>query len=332
MGITIKELSEISGYSCSTISRVISNKGNVKKDTREAIEMLLTEYNYRTSIMELRTSELSRRTILIIVGDLNNWYYMEIIRAIKEELAKDDYITLIGYSDNQIKDEESYVKMAVKENYAGVIFINVRGERNLCELLEQSQKPVVFLNRGIRLADFSTIRSDNYLGAYILTEYLIKMGHKKIGHLAGSSYSTTARERRRGYEDALRDGNLPVTDNSVYEGDLDRESGYKYAEYIIKKGLDYTAIFCGNDLMAAGVLEALSDYGVKVPEDISVVCYDDTPISRRRKLTSIGADPVKMGKRAAEMILSNMKNEIIEESSVVFRPKITIRESVKKIV
>ncbi len=332
MGITIKELSEISGYSCSTISRVITNKGNVKEDTRKAIEELLTEYNYRTNIMELRSSKLSRRTIMIIVGDLDNWYYMEIIRAINYELAKDNYITLIGYSGNKIKDEDDYVKMAVNENYAGIIFINVRGENDLCNLLEQSHKPVVFLNRGIRFADFNTIRSDNYQGAYMITDYLIGMGHKKIGHLAGSTYSTTACERKRGYADAMRDRNLVVTNNSIYIGNLDWESGYRYADYIVKKGLDYTAVFCGNDLMADGLMEALEVYGIKVPEDLSVVCYDDTPISKRRKLTTVGADPVKMGKKAAAMLLFNIKNEMSEENSVVFRPKITIRDSVGKII
>ena len=130
----------------------------------------------------------------------------------------------------------------------------------------------------------------------------------------------------------MRDRNLVVTNNSIYIGNLDWESGYRYADYIVKKGLDYTAVFCGNDLMADGLMEALEVYGIKVPEDLSVVCYDDTPISKRRKLTTVGADPVKMGKKAAAMLLFNIKNEMSEENSVVFRPKITIRDSVGKII
>lgn len=330
MGITIKELAKISGYSCATISRVITNKGNVKEETRKAIAKLLNEHNYRTSVMELRTSGLRQQTIMIVVGDLDNWYYMELIRTIKKEVVEKGYIPIIGYSDNQIKDEEDYVNMAVKEGYAGLIFINVRGSRGLCNILEQKKIPVVFLNRGIRFASFDTISSDNYQGGYMITSYLIEMGHKKIGHLAGSNYSATALERRRGYEDAMRNGKLPVTDNSVYVGDLNRESGFQYGEYIVKNGLDFTAVFCGNDLMAAGLLDALFHFGMKVPEDLSVVCYDDTPISCRAGLTTVGAEPAKMAKRAADMLIAMICDAGNEEGSIIFRPKMTIRNSVRK--
>lgn len=331
MGITIKELSELSGYSCTTISRVITNKGNVKEETRKAIEKLLIEHNYRTNVMELRASELSRRTLLIIVGDLDNWYYMEMIRVIKRSAKEKNYIPIIGYSDNLVQEEEEYVKMAIRENYAGIIFMNVRGGDNISTLLEQNQLPVVFLNRGIRLANFDTIRSDNYQGGYMITSYLIEMGHRKIGHLAGNYYSSTAMERQRGYEDAMKDGKLIVTGKSICEGELDWKSGYQYGERIVKEGLDYTAVFCGNDLMAAGLMEALLYYGVRVPEDLSVVCYDDTPISARAGLTTIGADPIKMGKKATELLISAIEGREMEENSIVYRPKITVRNSVKKL-
>lgn len=114
MGITIKELSELSGYSCATISRVITNKGNVKTATRDAIEKLLIDYNYRTNIMKIRNDELNRKTIMIIIGDLDNWYYMELIRVIKYTMIAKGYMTLIGFSDNQIIEEERYVQMAFK--------------------------------------------------------------------------------------------------------------------------------------------------------------------------------------------------------------------------
>lgn len=106
MGITIKQLSEMSGYSCSTISRVITNKGNVKAETREAVERLLMEQNYRTNVMELRMAGINQRTIMIIVGDLDNWFYMEMIRGIQRRVAEEGYISVIGYSDNEEKAEQ----------------------------------------------------------------------------------------------------------------------------------------------------------------------------------------------------------------------------------
>jgi DNA-binding LacI/PurR family transcriptional regulator len=334
MGITIKELSKISGYSCSTISRVITNKGNVNKETKEAIEKLLIEYNYRNNIIELRKSKLNKQTIMIIVGDLNNWYYTELIREVKSVLWEKDYIPVIGFSDNQINDEREYVQMAFQENYSGIIFINVRGGGDLAPVLEQNNTPIVFLNRGIKFGSFDTVCSDNYQGGYIATDYLIRMGHKKIGHLTGSLYSTTALERKRGYEDAMRDNKLVVTTNSIYFGDLNSESGYKYGEELVKKALDYTAVFCGNDLMTLGLLEALDHYGVKVPDDISVVCYDDTPIARRARpsLTTVGTDATKLGKKAVELLVSRIEGDAGEASSIFYKPKLIIRDSVKKII
>ena len=211
MGITIKELSEISGYSCSTISRVITNKGNVKKETQDAIENLLMKHDYRTNIMELRSLERKQKNILIVVGDLNNYFYTELIRLIKTEALKNAYMPLIAFSEDSISEEEEYVNMAIKECYAGIMFINVRGEKHLSKILKQSQIPTVFLNRGIRFSDFETVTSDNYQGGYIATSYLIEMGHKKIGHIMGHVYSEAAQERRRGYEDAMEHAHLCVS-------------------------------------------------------------------------------------------------------------------------
>ena len=221
MGITIKELSEISGYSTATISRVISGSGHVKKETKEAVEKLLVEYNYRTNAMELRNKSSDNRSVMILVGDLDNWYYMEAVRVLNKKLWENEYIPIIAYTDNQIGLEEEYVRLALLKNYAGLIFINVRGNERLKEILNMNQCPVVFLNRKIKLSSFDTVCSDNYHGGYQATSYLISKGHKRIGHLMGSMYSNTAYERRRGYEDAMNDCGLVVTESSILHGDLD---------------------------------------------------------------------------------------------------------------
>jgi len=331
MGITIKELSELSGYSCATISRVLSNKSNVKKETREAIEKLLIEHNYRTNVMELRNAQAKSKTIMIIVGDLDNSYYIKLIKTIQEEAGQRGYVTLIAFSRNSIEEEASFVNIAIGERYAGIIFMNVRGGEELAAGLKESEIPVVFLNRSVRFSDFDSVTSDNYQGGYMITSYLIEMGHKKIGHIMGQSYSMAARERRRGYEDAMREGKLCVTDNSVLVGELNYDSGYACGEQLVKKGLDYTAVFCGNDLMAVGFVDALKDCGVKIPEDISVVCYDDTFFSERHGLTVVGAEAEKLAVKAVSLLLSKIEGEKTEGASVVYRPKIIVRRSVKKI-
>lgn len=148
------------------------------------------------------------------------------------------------------------------------------------------------------------------------TEYLIKRGHKKIGHLAGSMYSATTQERKRGFEDAMRDNKLVVTDNSIFYGEYDSESGYNYGEKMIIRGLDYSAIFCGNYLMAIGLMDALKIFGVHVPNDFSIICYDDTPLAKAG-ITTVSAEPLKMGRAAAELLISNIE-EPREEKTVLY--------------
>ena len=328
MGITIKQLSEISGYSPSTISRVLSNQGNVKKETKEAVQKLLEEHHYRTNVMDLREAERNRRTILLLAGDLTNGFYTELIRLINECARKEGYRMLIAYTDDRAEDEEEYVKMAAQEHYAGVLFMNVRGGEALSELLSEKKVPVVFLNRGIMFSGFDTVTSDNYLGGYLITNYLIRKGHRKIGLLAGHAYSQTALDRRRGYEDAMRDAHLPVTDSSVFSGDQTYESGYSYGEHLMKEAIDVTAVFCVNDLMAMGFLDALRDYGVKVPRDMSVVCYDNTLYSRHLGLTCVGSEPEKLAGSAIEALLRKADGKGGDGESIVHRPKIIERGSV----
>jgi len=331
MGITIKELSEKSGYSCATISRVISNRGNVKKETREAIEKLLVENNYRTNIMELRSSEWKRKTFMVVIGDLDNTYYTELVKIIKRDAWEQGFSTLIAFTDNLIEDEFYYVEMAIQERYAGLIFINVRGGDALAEILNQSKIPVVFLNRGIRFYDFNSVTSNDYEGGYLITSYLIDKGHKKIGHFMGPSYSSAAQERRRGFEDAMSDRGLSITHHNFISGELSWDGGYQCAEQMIKKGVDFTAVFCGNYSMAMGAIDAMKDYGLKIPEDISITCYDDTPLTERYGLTIVGAEVDKLGKKAIRLLMDMVDGKSADGGSVVYKPKIIERKSVKRV-
>lgn len=331
MKVTIKELAELSGFSTATISRVISGSGNVKKETREAIEKLLVEYNYRTNVMDLRKKRVNNRTIMILTGDLDNWYYMETIRKLTQCIRNEEYIPLIAYSNNEIDREEGYVRMAIAEEYAGIVFMNVRGSDNLKKLLKANQQPVVFLNRRLKLGTFDTVCNDNYRGGYQATDYLIRKGHTRIGHLMGSVYSHTAIERRRGYEDAMRDHGLVVTGNSILFGDQDYMSSYKCGERMIKSGINFTALFCGTYQMTEGLLDAMTDYGVRVPEDISIIGFDETPTMERKMINTVCTDPEKMSRAAWKLLKGRIQDSTKEMSMIYLETKMRERNSVREL-
>lgn len=198
MDITIKELAKISGYSTATISRVISNQDNVKPQTREAIEKLLEEYHYRTNIMDLRRERQRKNTILVITPELYDYWLAGQIKGIKEEATRNGYITLIVYSDHSIDNEEEYVEMAIRENYAGIILLNMNGREQVAEKLQKSGIPAIVLNEPVKFPGIKSIYADHYQGSYLLTSYLIEMGHRRIGYIMGNSYLRMTQDRCRG--------------------------------------------------------------------------------------------------------------------------------------
>lgn len=319
MGITIKELSELSGYSPATISRVITNKGNVKEETRIAIQKLLAEKDYKINISDVRKSVYREKTILLLIGDMSNQFYTEQLIHVSDEIRAHHYIAMVGYCKNR-QEEEAYVRMAIEEGYAGLIFFNVHGTSEMFELLQTSGIPVALLNRTIRHMSFDSVCSDNFQGGYLASSYLIERGHRKIGHLAGIVSSHTTQERARGYEAAMKEHGLVISPYSILYGNLDRESGYKFGEKIVKENLGFTGVFCGNDLMAEGLLSSFREYGVRVPEDISIVCYDNTLISRNLNITMVSSNPKKMGERVVELLFQRMQDSSSEKQSVLFSP------------
>lgn len=331
MGITIKQLSELSGYSCATISRVLSNKGNVRPETREAVEKLLLEHQYRTNIMELRSRSRRKQTVMVIVGILGTTWYAEQIRVIKSELLLHGYTTLIGFSDNRIEEEENMVRLAIEEDYAGILFLNVRGGDAISALLKQSGIPVVFLNREIQFSGFDAVLGDKYAEGHLITRHLIEMGHRKIGFLLGDEYSLSLQERRRGYEDAMHAAHLYTSDRSIIQTASSYAGGYEAGVRLIERGLDFTAVVCSTELMVLGLVSAMGDYRIAIPEQLSIASCDDGFYPQYYQVTAtggIGAE--KTARRASAVLLQKLKDPAAEVGTVVFRPELVVRSSVIK--
>ncbi len=320
--ITLKEIAEAAGVSAATVSRVFSGKGYVKEETRTEIERVLRNMGYSPSGLVGCTNRIP-----VIIGDLDNWYYMEIYRNIDRIARQQGLDTMLLYSAKDPEKEVELMKKALLEEPAGIIFLDVRNDEGIREQLERTDIPVVFVNRGLRHTSCCAVCNDNYHGGYQATLYLIQKGHRKIGHLAGSVYSSTAMERKRGFEDAMHDSHIPVTEHNMYQGNLDWESGYAYGEYIIKNDLDLTAIFSSGYEMTEGLIDFFQENRIRIPEDISVISFDETPSMKRAGITTICASTQKMGERAMQLLLKDSG----ESETIHLRPNFLIRDSVKNL-
>lgn len=323
---TIKDISIASGYSCATISRALSNSESVKLETRDAIIKVAKEIGYK-----IKNIDQTNGTFMVIIGDLTNPFFMEIAQALSLRLEKERFYTAIFESWDNPEIEKRLFKFAQSRNYSGILMITATESNVLTDALKKITLPVVFINRVLRSLDKDVVCVDNYLGAYIATNYLIKMGHRKILHMAGPKDYSTAILRYNGFVAAMNDAGLQVSDKDVLYGSIKSERGYQDGKIIAKLKNNYTAVFSMNDIIAASLVNSLNEEGVNVPDDISIVCFDDTPLATvgKVKLTTVSKDTKSMGEAAAETMLFRLSNRDAPTRRITFSPSLIVRDSVK---
>ena len=241
--MTIKELAEISGFSTSTISRVLANSATVKEETRQEVERLLVANNYRSGTPGTRVARTIQKIILIVVNDPSNEFYLKTIRKIQAVCAAAGYLPVVGISNDSQELEAQYVMMAQDASLAGIVLMTPSETKTLKKLIAGSATPVVLVNRYLRFMDLDVVCIDNYRGGYLAAEYLVGRGITRICHLAGPQDSSASRDRRRGFQDALRDLGLEASDEDVYQGTLLRSSGREFARRLLEKPLRYDGVF-----------------------------------------------------------------------------------------
>jgi LacI family transcriptional regulator len=334
VSVTIYDIAKKSGVSTSTVSRVLSGKitpnGKSYAKVMDAVKIL--NYPYKDPSP---SHSLYKRHVMVIVDDILNPFYMEIASMINQILGDANYHVAIYLSDTEHNTDEELLRLAEKESFSGVIMITAIETPSFVQLLKNYTIPLVFVNRIIRSLDLNSVCIDNERGGYMATQYLIEKGHKKIAHLAGPANSTASSDRLKGYKEALEDANIPFSENNIFYGDLKSQSGRTFAQHFIRENFlsQYTAVFCANDIMAASFLDELKKHEIHVPDDLSIICFDDTSAttSGEVKLTTVAQSPRILGEATAEILLKliDSKHPICQKA--VFPPALKERDSVKKL-
>lgn len=329
---TINDIAKACNVSPATVSRVFSGKSNVKKDTADLITKTAAALGYEHKPSE-KSQKPEYKRIMLITGDITNQFYMRISQSFCRIMSSHGYKVAIYYSDNNSDLEEDYIRFAQIEHYDGIVMLTAIETKSLINLLSSSKSPVVLVNRSIRSIDLNTVCIDNFRGGYIATNYLIGKGHKKIAHLSGPFRSTASNDRMRGYMAALEDAHLSVADNAIFEGNLQTDAGEKFVDYFLENLSDYTAVFCANDIMAVAFAQRLAKQNLKIPDDVSIISFDDTPIATQGniKLTTVSQDPSVMGSVTADIMLNILSSHTPVTKKIVFPPVLNERDSVKEL-
>jgi len=333
MAVTIKDIAKLANVSITTVSRVINNKTEgVSEETRNRILQLVKELGYQPNAIARGLVTKKTKTVGLIIPDISNPFFPDIARGEEDSAHIYGYNVFLCNTDDNLEKESEYIN-ALKEKYVdGIIFTSssIPKHEHITDLIK-SGIPVVIMDRRIDSEDIYGVFLDNYEGGYIATKYLIDLGHKRIGCITGPLYISNAIERLEGYKRALVDNEIEVDNRLIFEGDYKINSGIIGAEKLLEH--EVTAIFASNDLMAYGAYKAIRSYGYKIPDDISVVGFDDIQLSQilEPQLTTIRQPAYDMGLAAARMLIKLVEGKKLKKKIINFRPQLIIRQSTKNI-
>ncbi len=308
MAVTIKDVAREAGVSVATVSRVLNGKQPVKEATQRLIQEVATRLRYVPH--SAARSLITRRThtIGVLLPDLYGEFFSELIRGVDLAARRHGYHLLVSSSHDDAQEIEAALR-AMRGRVDGLIVMSPDVDAGRLEANLPDTLPTVLLNTTLGGVACHSLNVDNYGGALAMVKHLAALGHRRIALISGPPRNLDARERRRGYEDAVRDLFRAGEPDLVLAGDFSEESGYQAGRRLLEleprpDGMRPDAVFAANDAMAIGCLCALKERGVQVPGEVALAGFDDIPISRfmMPPLTSVKVSIAELGARALERL------------------------------
>ena len=335
--VTINDIAKEAGVSKATVSRVLNNPEKVAKKTREKILRVIQEKNYRPNPMARSLTTRKTGVIGVVVSDITNPFYAVMVRSIEEVCRSYQYHIFLCNTDGREEEEELYVRSLIEKKVDGIILGATRMNDQEIQNLAKAQTPMVFVSRlPENREQYDYVIVDSVLGGYLATKYLVSLGHTKIAYLGGHWPTSSNLERLEGYKRALEEAGIEARNEYIYCGEFRMENGYREGIKILRAGkYRPTAVFSANDAMAIGLLEACDEEGVKVPEELSIIGFDDIPLSASRliQLTTISQSTAELGSLSGKIIMDKVLNPRKKDvrQQIVFPPKLVIRGTCARI-
>ncbi len=327
--VNIQDIAQKANVSISTVSRVLNDGASVSEAKRSAVLQAVAELNYQPNMAAQALAGGQTKTVGVITQDISNPFYDAILRGVRQGLDENGYSPIFADGHWQAPVELKSLQMLLDRSVDGFI---VLGGCSPEEVLWQfnRQAPLIIIGRNLPSLANQCLPLDDFKGAYKATQYLIELGHQRIAHITGILSHQDAVERRKGYEQALVDAGLEPDPELIIEGNFLEQSGVLATEILFTRSRTFSAIFAANDQMAYGVLLALYRRGIRVPDDISIIGFDDqrTTAYTTPPLTTIRQPAIEIGETAAQAILHLLKGKPFTIPE--FPAELIIRESVAR--
>jgi LacI family transcriptional regulator len=309
MASTVKEIAKKANVSVATVSRALNDDIKVKEETNELILSVAKELNYTPNIIARYFVKQKSTLIGLILPEISDEFFTEIIKGVDEVSYDEGFYTIVTSSHKYESLEDEIFTFIRSGLLSGLILLVSDLKAQLKTVLLQSHIPVVLIDSNPDIKKFDTISIDNYEGSYEMTRYLItKKRYSALAHITGPSDNDDSLFRKTGFVDACKKFGAEY---SIEEGDFTREGGLVACRKLLKQNKKPQVIFAANDMMAIGCYDQISRAGLKIPDDIGVVGFDDIFVSQylTPPLTTVSVHIQDIGKKAAELLLKRIKNE-----------------------
>jgi LacI family transcriptional regulator/LacI family repressor for deo operon, udp, cdd, tsx, nupC, and nupG len=313
------------------VSRVVNRPAVVNAKTRARVQEAIDRLGYRPSRVarRLRTESGRSGLVALLIPDIQNPFFADLARGVEDAARGEGYTVLLGNVDEDVEKERRYLEVMTSESVDGIILPPTSGSDPVALELVRAGLPLVCVDRRLSRVKVDTVLVDNVRGAQDAVEHLLSLGHRRIGFIEGRPEISSSQERLRGYALALQEQGIEVDPALVRTGDSRQASGARLAEELLDQPQRPGALLVGNNLMTLGALETIHRLGLRIPEDIAIVGYDDMPwaLALDPPLTAVRQPGYELGGRAMELLLQRIRDPKRSASLVTLDAELIVRRS-----
>jgi len=324
---TIKDVAARAGISYTTVSHVVNGTRPVSDQVRSKVEAAIAELGYVPSGVARSLRVRATGTLGLLLPNASNPYFAELARGIEDHAERNGYSVILCNSDDDIDKQLRYLRVLLERRIDGLIVATVASDAAFAQALAALRVPLVLVDRSLEGVSADQLRVDHEQGAYLATRHLLELGHRRIVCIGGPASTQVVQLRAGGYRRALDEAGIEA--QAVVDCAFTSPAGHAAAQVLLAGEQQPTAIFAGNDMIALGVLRAAAERGLQVPQQLSVVGFDDIEVSRylHPALTTVGQRIGQLGEQAAERLLARIRKPGLVAEQRLIEPTLMLRES-----
>jgi len=331
----IRDVAKRAGVAPITVSRYINNSGYCSLEARNRIKAAIAELGYIPNRLASGLRSKHTNTLALVLTDITNPFFTTIARGVEDTASDAGYTVIFCNTDESVSEEQKYLHMLLEQRVDGILLVPALSTSDSVSFIQAHNTPIVVLDRRVSGVKVDVVRCDSEMGAYELTRLLLSLGHRHISILSGPMGVSTAEDRVAGCERALSETDIEVHGWQKYYGLFTQQSGYDMTLQALANSPKPTALFAANNFIAIGALKAMQDLGVRVPEDVALVGFDDLPPALITfPFLTVAAQPAyEMGRKATSILIAKISAETTGEfHEVVLPAEIVVRRSSGQVI